>query len=65
MTHVPRRNDLSRNTHAERAIYRAMLAVEAAGADPALTEVSDLLEQARTTLADYVDAQQQPSAATA
>jgi hypothetical protein len=42
-------------TPAELAIHHAVQAVEAAGADPLLTEAVILLGQAREKVADYVD----------
>lgn len=52
-----RRNILSENTPAEKAIFDAMQEVEKAGADVMLTEVVKLLAKAREILADYVDSQ--------
>ncbi len=54
---VPRRNDLDKMTHAEFAITAAIHAVEDAGADELLTKAVMLLSQARSLVADYVDAQ--------
>jgi hypothetical protein len=52
---IPRRCYIDKLTPAEKAIYDALVAVEAVGADPLLTEVSELLSQARSKMADYVD----------
>lgn len=53
---IPRRINVSRWTPAEHAISAAMRAVEEMGADPALTDAVVLLEQAKSRVADYVDA---------
>lgn len=50
-----RRIDLERMTPAERAIYHAMIAVEALPAAVRLTEATVLLQQARSKVADFVD----------
>ena len=55
MYELPRRCQLNLNTPAELAIREAMLAVEAAGAHPFLTDAVALLEQAKEKVADYVD----------
>jgi hypothetical protein len=52
---IPRRNRLDLCTPAELAIRQAMLAVEAAGAHPLLTDAVSLLEQAKGKVADFVD----------
>lgn len=52
---IPRRCYIDKLTPAEKAIYDALGAVESVGAHPLLTEVSELLSQAREKLADYVD----------
>ena len=51
----PRRINMDKWTPAERAIYDAVQAVEAAGADVRLTRAVILLQQAREQVADYVD----------
>lgn len=51
----PRRQDLTLMTPAERAIYDAVQAVEAAGAHPWLTDAVALLQTARDRVADYVE----------
>lgn len=55
MNAIPRRNILGLNTAAELNIRKAMLAVENLGADPVLTDVVNLLGQAKNKLADWVD----------
>jgi hypothetical protein len=52
---IPRRIRLDRLTPAELAIRNAMTAVEEAGAHPLLTDAVNLLHQAATKVADYVD----------
>lgn len=52
---TPRRIDMTRWTPAERAIYDACQAVEAAGADVRLTDAVILLGQAQAKVADFVD----------
>lgn len=63
----PRRATLERMTPAELAIREAILAVEAAGCHPLLTDAVALLMQAQSTVADFVDlpaaAQERPSGA--
>lgn len=59
---VPRRNDMPRWTPAERAIYDATQAVEAAGAHPLLTDAVILLDQAQRKVADFVDGTTPPPA---
>lgn len=54
-TDFPRRHQMYRWTPAELAIYKAVEAVEEAGADPLLTDAVNLLQQARDKVADYVD----------
>lgn len=58
--HIPRRNQMQQWTPAEIAIFGAMQAVEAAGANPLLTEAVVLLEQAREKVANYVDQKPMP-----
>ncbi len=53
---IPRRICLDRMTPAEVAIHDAIQAVEAAGADPLLTDAVMLLLAAKDKVADYVDA---------
>jgi len=55
MDDIPRRIRIDRLTPAERAIYDALIAVEAVGAHPLLTEAVVLLQEARSKVADYVD----------
>jgi hypothetical protein len=56
MPHDPmRRADVTRFTPAEKAIYEAMIAVEAVGADVRLTRAVIALQTARNHVADYVD----------
>lgn len=55
MEAIPRRICVDRMTPAELAIREAVLAVEAAGADPRLTDAVVLLHQARERVADFVD----------
>jgi hypothetical protein len=52
---APRRICVDLLTPAERAIYDAVQAVEAAGAHVLLTDAATLLQQARARVADYVD----------
>lgn len=52
---IPTRCDRRLMSAAERAILRAMAAVEKAGASPALTEAVDLLAWARNRVADHVE----------
>lgn len=52
---IPRRNQINLLTKEELAIIKVMQEVEKLGADPLLTEVIDLLSQAREKLADFVD----------
>lgn len=54
----PRRARIDLFTPAERAIWDAVRAVEAAGADVRLTEAVNLLHAAREKVADYVDAKE-------
>jgi hypothetical protein len=53
---TPTRIDQRWQTAAERAIRDAMLAVEAAGGSPALTDAITLLSKARDRVADHVEA---------
>jgi len=57
MNEVPRRARLDLCSPAELAIYEAMQAVEAMPADVRLTKAVTLLQEARNSVADYVDAQ--------
>lgn len=52
---IPRRNRVDQWTPAEAAIGKALEAVEAAGADPRLTDAVNLLQAARQAVADFVD----------
>lgn len=52
---TPRRIQLNKLSAAERAIYDAVLVVEAAGADVRLTDAVVLLQAARDSVADFVD----------
>jgi hypothetical protein len=52
-----RRNRLDLNTPAELAITHAIIELERAGAHPELTEVVNILHEAKTKLSDYVDPQ--------
>ena len=52
---IPRRAYINKLTPAEHAIYDAIAAVEAAGADVRLTDAVNLLQAARHSVADYVD----------
>jgi hypothetical protein len=52
---IPRRNRVDLYTPAELAIREAMLAVEAAGFSPILTEAIILLGQAKDRVADFVE----------
>lgn len=51
----PTRSDMQHWTPAEHAIWRAMQAVEAAGASPALTDAIILLGRARDRVADHAE----------
>lgn len=53
---IPTRADMTYWSDAERAIWNAMQAVEAAGASPMLTQAIILLGQARDCVADHVEA---------
>lgn len=53
---IPTRCDMNWMTPAELAITDAMMAVENAGASPALTEAVTLLSKARDRVADHVEA---------
>jgi hypothetical protein len=55
MNEWPRRSDLQRMVPAERAIFDAVQAVEAAGADVRLTDAVVLLQAARESVSDFVD----------
>ncbi len=52
---IPRRNRVYMFSPAERAIWDAAQAVEAAGCDPRLTRAVNLLHEARESVANYVD----------
>jgi hypothetical protein len=52
---IPRRCYINKLTPTELSIYECLGKVEELGADPLLTEVSELLSQARSKLADWVD----------
>lgn len=51
----PRRSRLDLHTPAEAAIRAAIVAVEAAGAHPLLTDAVNLLIKAGDTVADFVE----------
>lgn len=55
MNEIPRRIRFDQLIPAERAIYDAVQAVEAVGADVRLTDAVILLQAARDSVADYVD----------
>lgn len=55
MNDFPRRQKLYEMTAAERAIYDAVVVVEAAGADVRLTDAVILLQAARDSVGDFVD----------
>ena len=57
MTDSPRRNDVNRQVFAEREITAAMASVENMGSNPLLTEAVQLLQQAQSKVADFVDAE--------
>lgn len=57
---IPTRMDRQWHTPAETAIREAMLAVEAAGASPALTDAITLLGKARDRVADHVEERPAP-----
>lgn len=52
---IPRRVRVDKFTSAERAIYDAIQAVEAVGADVRLTDAVVLLGAAQSSVADFVD----------
>lgn len=52
---IPRRSRLDLMSPAERAIYDAVMAVEAMPADVRLTDAVILLQSARIRVADFVD----------
>lgn len=54
-TDFPRRNCLDLATPAEKSLWDAMQAVEAAGAHPWLTDAINLIEQAKQKVADFVE----------
>jgi len=54
---IPRRCDILQLTPAEQKIREAMIAVEAIGAHPLLTQAVILLDRAKSLVADYVDYQ--------
>ncbi len=51
----PRRNNADHTTPAEKALSNALYAIEAAGAHTLLTEASELLQQARNKVSDWVE----------
>ncbi|MEN6624537.1 MAG: hypothetical protein ABFD50_23695 [Smithella sp.] len=55
MKDFPRRNQLDRCTPAELAIYKAMEEVEKVGADVRLTTAIVKLQEAKDSVADFVD----------
>jgi hypothetical protein len=57
-TDIPRRNDLLRNTMAEKAIYVAMQEVEKLPADVRLTDAVILLQKAKDCVGDFIDDQE-------
>ena len=57
---IPRRSDIYRLTLPERAIDKAMLAVELAGTDDRLTEAARLLGVTKDLVADFVDGVPRP-----
>lgn len=52
---IPRRNRVDLLTPVEEELRRALLAVESAGAHPLLTEASNLIQEARSKVADFVE----------
>jgi hypothetical protein len=52
---IPRRSRIDLYSPAETAIREAMLAVEATGAHPLLTQAVILLEEAKDKVADYIE----------
>jgi len=52
---IPRRDRMDLYTPAEKAIRKAMEAVEGAGAHPLLTDAINLLSQAHDKVADFVE----------
>lgn len=52
---IPRRICIDLLTPPEVALYKALAAVEEAGADPLLTDAVILIQQAREKVAEYVD----------
>jgi hypothetical protein len=52
---IPRRIRIDLNTPEELRIRECVLEVEKLGADPLLTDVVVLLQQARERLADWID----------
>lgn len=52
---IPRRSDVSLLTPAETVIRDAIIAVEAVGADPLLTDAVVLLGQAQGKVADWLE----------
>lgn|GEM_PF-1348155 len=60
MNEIPRRIRIDKLTPAELAIRDAVLAVEAAGCDPRLTDAVVLLGQAKEKVADFVDGVETP-----
>jgi hypothetical protein len=56
-----RRNRLDLMHPSEKAILDAMQVLEQAGAHPRLTEVTQILQQAKDKLSDYFDDQEEES----
>lgn len=54
---IPRRNRTDLYTPAETAIFDAIDAVEALGADTRLTDAVNLLGDAKSKVADYIEEQ--------
>lgn len=52
---IPRRICIDLLTPPEVALYKALAAVEEAGADPLLTDAVILIQQAREKVAEYID----------
>jgi hypothetical protein len=56
VTNIPRRARLDQMSETERAIFEIAQAVESLGADVRLTDAVVLLQAARDSVADYIDA---------
>ena len=54
---IPRRNRVDLYTPAEKAIFDAIDAVESLGADTRLTDAVNLLGDAKSKVADYIEEQ--------